>query len=916
MERFDRELRSDPEWADWRSNGNYKYALVQDGRVYPVKQIIRMATGFRDFTGGDEANSYLRARGFHVTELNAIRDGLDEVLNGYVQAKAGEFGKASPMWEVFNRLTRAINSSAPVAKSSTLDVTWGAGQGQWARIPWVAVLDSRETDTTQHGVYCVYLFRQDMSGVYLTLNQGVTEFKNLNSEARRRELSGRARRLRDRCADLRQAGFALDSQIDLRVEQGIGADYEASTVAYKLYERGRVPPDSVLLSDLEHVLQAYLAHVEGTPSERASHETLELDEEALNVYREQFLNRMPGFRSFQDSGARYRDWERGYKDELVSLFRQSLNEAAFRGDSLQVGSEINQRLVALLLKALPSNRHVQNLVSWRYTSFLKELTPEQRTSFATQLYRLLYGDGGAPQRLERFNEYFPQLLAEVSDDSPVPATRTFPTLLLMLANPQVDVIVRSDLTSRVGKALLGRKLLKSGPMDAAQYQEWLRLTNAVKQKLVAWGWDPQDQLDVQTFLWVASSDSYGEENAQPGDNGEDEEEDDKTQRGTADLQAVHSDFAGAIQQANLDFGAAHEQLTRSFVASLATKRFVILTGLSGSGKTQIALKFGQWLGPGRYLLVPVRPDWTGAEALFGYEDALAPVEGGRRAWQVPQALEFMLKALNDPDHPYLLILDEMNLAHVERYFADALSGMESREACLPNLSRERDGHWRIPDGQPPRLTVPKNLFVVGTVNVDETTYLFSPKVLDRANTFEFRVRTEDLSASAGRPTSCAPGPAALVKGFLQIAQNDKWHTVHPASGLDIFTTHLRALHGILSEGSFEFGHRVFYEATRFSALLAGAGDADPLRALDLQVLQKILPRLHGSRKRLERTLRRVARFCYDLGLEAGDAQGGVGESVFDPLNPLAAAPQLPQSFDKARRMMAALRANQFTSFTE
>jgi 5-methylcytosine-specific restriction protein B len=292
------------------------------------------------------------------------------------------------------------------------------------------------------------------------------------------------------------------------------------------------------------------------------------------------------------------------------------------------------------------------------------------------------------------------------------------------------------------------------------------------------------------------------------------------------------------------------------------------------------------------------------------------VEGGRRAWQVPQALEFMLKALNDPDHAYLLILDEMNLAHVERYFADALSGMESREACLPNLSRGGDGYWRIPDGQPPRLTMPKNLFVVGTVNVDETTYLFSPKVLDRANTFEFRVRTEDLTAFAGRPTSCAPGPTDLVKGFLQVAQDDNWHATHPATDQDVFTTHLRALHGILSEGSFEFGHRVFYEATRFAALLAGAGDSDPLRALDLQILQKILPRLHGSRKRLERSLRRVARFCYDLGLEPADIPGVVGESAFDPLAPLAAAPQLPQSFDKARRMMAALRANQFTSFTE
>ena len=129
LEQFDRDLRNRPEWGDWRSNGNYKYALVHDSKEYPVKQIIRMATGFRDFSGGDEANSYVQARGFHVTELNALRDSLEEILRGYLPAKAGEFGKASPMWEVFNRITKVIQGSAPTAKARTLKATWGAGPG-------------------------------------------------------------------------------------------------------------------------------------------------------------------------------------------------------------------------------------------------------------------------------------------------------------------------------------------------------------------------------------------------------------------------------------------------------------------------------------------------------------------------------------------------------------------------------------------------------------------------------------------------------------------------------------------------------------------------------------------------------------------------------------------------------------------
>ena len=115
---------------------------------------------------------------------------------------------------------------------------------------------------------------------------------------------------------------------------------------------------------------------------------------------------------------------------------------------------------------------------------------------------------------------------------------------------------------------------------------------------------------------------------------------------------------------------------------------------------------------------------------------------------MPEVLKFMITAANDPANPYALILDEMNLAHVERYFADALSGMESGQECLPNLAVDSEGVWRVKPGESRLVQLPSNLFVIGTVNVDETTYLFSPKVLDRANTFEFRVSTNALSSGA------------------------------------------------------------------------------------------------------------------------------------------------------------------------
>lgn len=373
-------------------------------------------------------------------------------------------------------------------------------------------------------------------------------------------------------------------------------------------------------------------------------------------------------------------------------------------------------------------------------------------------------------------------------------------------------------------------------------------------------------------------------------------------REPAELAEVVETFAAACVVANLNYGHRHHALTRTFITSLATKRFVILTGLSGSGKTRLAMALGQWFGSGHWTVVPVRPDWTSPDALFGYENGLSAEIDGHRAWQVPATLEFMLRAAADPARPYLLILDEMNLAHVERYFADVLSGMESDEPILPNLQRNGAGEWR-PIGQP--LPLPSNLFVVGTVNVDETTYMFSPKVLDRANTIEFRVETTDLSGTPGPLQSINTASPNLVTSFLSIATTPPDLTdAHAALG-----DTLRELHGLLAVHGREFGHRTFSEALRFAALYQLAGGDDSTAALDLQVLQKVLPKFHGSVREISEPLTAVAAWAF-----AGPGQPTPAD--FDPLGTHDAPPALPLSFEKAVRMVRRLRANHFVSFTE
>jgi len=131
-------------------------------------------------------------------------------------------------------------------------------------------------------------------------------------------------------------------------------------------------------------------------------------------------------------------------------------------------------------------------------------------------------------------------------------------------------------------------------------------------------------------------------------------------------------------------------------------------------------------------MVSVGADWTNREPILGYPNAL---ESGKYVKPDNGVLDLILNAELDPNKPYFLILDEMNMSHVERYFADFLSAMESTERTI-SLHPEGE-EWDDCD-VPASLILPQNLFIIGTVNIDETTYMFSPKVLDRANVIEFR----------------------------------------------------------------------------------------------------------------------------------------------------------------------------------
>jgi len=193
-----------------------------------------------------------------------LRSSFTFILKKYINARAsGSFGKNHPVWSAFSNIQRILEETDFIKNHPFLKVRWSVGQGNWAKIPWIAVLDSRETATTQKGAYCVYLFRQDMSGVYLCLAQGVTEPKQqLGLHEARNYLRAQAQTIRSYCGSLEKYGFSLDSKIDLRSGSGLGVDYEYSTIAYKYYDAKAVPNDSELLNDLKVLLEAYERYID------------------------------------------------------------------------------------------------------------------------------------------------------------------------------------------------------------------------------------------------------------------------------------------------------------------------------------------------------------------------------------------------------------------------------------------------------------------------------------------------------------------------------------------------------------------------------------------------------------------------------------------------------------------------------
>lgn len=362
------------------------------------------------------------------------------------------------------------------------------------------------------------------------------------------------------------------------------------------------------------------------------------------------------------------------------------------------------------------------------------------------------------------------------------------------------------------------------------------------------------------------------------------------------------EFYNAVNAINLKFD---KKLIARFTASLLTKPFVILTGLSGSGKTKLAQAFVQWICQDKkqYRLIPVGADWTNREPLLGYPNALKPEEYVKPDSEV---LDLIIRANAKPDLPHFLILDEMNLSHVERYFADFLSVMESND----EISLYNDG--TVENGVPAKLRVPSNLFIVGTVNIDETTNMFSPKVLDRANTIEFRVTAKEMEDFLNNikeidMDALHTKGAGMAGSFLQMAANKSFG----ANDESINKTLVSFFNELKKTGA-EFGYRSASEILRLiNQLTLLDEELTTNEKVDIAIMQKLLPKLHGSRRKLCPVLETLGAICI-----SGDVK--IVKDVFenDDFDFSGTNVQYPLSLEKIARMYNGAISNGFASFAE
>lgn len=341
------------------------------------------------------------------------------------------------------------------------------------------------------------------------------------------------------------------------------------------------------------------------------------------------------------------------------------------------------------------------------------------------------------------------------------------------------------------------------------------------------------------------------------------------------------------------------------LTAMRTKPFLLLAGISGTGKSRIVKQMAfescpdipalrsDKTAPGNYELIEVKPNWHDSSELLGYESEI-----GGPHYVVTPFVRFLVKAMRYPDVPFFVCMDEMNLAPVEQYFAEFLSVLESRKLISDGtitseplikadiFSKYADQLHRdldITDTETYKavydrlkndgLRLPSNLIVVGTVNMDETTHQFSRKVIDRAMTIEMNIEDAETPFKNFFEGGDAlhyydnPQPKELFlpkvvqasEALSTLSAEDASYLKENVPGL------LHSLNSALNGTPFKIAYRVQNELILYFFSLREenpdeAAEALLAQAMDAILMMKVLPRIEGDEDLLDKPLKALAQF--------------------------------------------------------
>ena len=377
---------------------------------------------------------------------------------------------------------------------------------------------------------------------------------------------------------------------------------------------------------------------------------------------------------------------------------------------------------------------------------------------------------------------------------------------------------------------------------------------------------------------------------------------------------------------------------RPYITAIKSKPFLLLAGISGTGKSRIVRELARacWdvdseeykaHKPKNFEMVQVKPNWHDSSELIGY---VSRIDGVR--YVVGPFLKFMVKAIQDPNTPYFLCLDEMNLAPVEQYFAEFLSVVESRKVDkdgnvvtdpLVDYSSteeykslidqlfcddiERNAYLTEVGGK--RLTIPQNLIVVGTVNMDETTFSFSRKVLDRAMTIEMN-KVDLMAGLTNRHENIGKIEFADIIGKA-------------VEGVDVYAAHegvckkaieyLESINATLDKTPFKVAYRTRNELLLYVVNNLSWKTDDELedfviaRALDEITCMKILTRIEGDETKVS------ANFLDNLGNAIKSGLVEIDKDLLQANKSHKGDAYQPISLDKLDEMKERLKSG-YTSF--